>query len=298
MRKRCGFVSIVGPTNAGKSTIINALLGTELLITSSKPQTTRKRVRAIVTREDYQIIFVDTPGLHKPLHLLGEFLIDEAKKSLKNIDCIVYVKAADEPEVKPFEREVLSFLKTLNMPKLFVLNKMDVVKKDRAKEILEDLKEELDFFDSYLMVSAKRRENIDVLEQWIAAHLPEGEFLFPADITSDITVRELAEEYIREAIIKHVHQEVPHSVAVVIEEFKERGDTTYISANIYVERDGQKAIIIGKGGQMIKKIGKVARERIEMLLGTKVYLELWVKVREDWRYKKGALAEFGYKRRD
>ncbi len=296
MSKKCGFVTLVGPTNVGKSSIINALVGDKVSIVSAKPQTTRKRLKAILTEDNFQMIFIDSPGLHKPLHQLGEYIYQEATK-LDNVDVVVFVRGADKDEFEYGEEEILEKIEKLNYNgKIFVLNKVDLLKEEEYMQKIEEIKEKYPFFDDYIPVSATTGFNLDKLKETILKFLPEGEFLYPTDITAaDITVREIAAELIRETILDHFKQEIPHSVAVEILDFVEKPNITVIEANIYVERPTQKAIVIGKGGKMIKKVGTISREKLERFLNTKVFLKLWVKVKEDWRNKKGALAEFGYR---
>lgn len=293
---KCGFVAVVGKPNVGKSTLINSLVGQKIAPVSAKPQTTRRRQLGIVTRENYQIIFVDTPGLHIPRHKLGEFLNQEAEASCEGVDVIVWiVDVSSMPDEE--DQKVASFLRSLTPlpPVIMALNKVDLVPREileRRQHVFSEL-----FPEAHLIpLSATRGDGREELVEAIVAQLPAHPPEFPEDQLTDLYERDIAADLIREAVLHHLHQEVPHAVAVRIDEYKERGEGgAYIAATIFVEKESQKAIVIGEGGQMIKKIGIMARREIEAMSGRKVYLELRVKVLKNWRNNPAYLKRLGYK---
>jgi GTP-binding protein Era len=291
---RSGFVAVVGRPSVGKSTLVNACVGQKVAIVSKKPQTTRNRILGILTREDAQIIFVDTPGIHQPLHKLGEYMVKTAQKAVPDADLVLFVVDAS---VMPTEedRQVAHFLAQSRSPILLVLNKMDRLPADRVQPhsaAYLALRQSAD----WMMTSALRGQNLDKLLATIINHLPQGPRYFPAGQVTDVTERFIAGELVREQALRLLQQEVPYALAVVIDEFTERrADLTYIAATIYVEKDSQKGIVIGSGGKMLKDIGAAARREIEEMLGTKVFLELWVKVRAKWRQDDSALGHIGYR---
>jgi GTP-binding protein Era len=280
---------------------MNAYLGQKVAIVSEKPQTTRTRLLGILTLRRAQAIFVDLPGIHDPLHKLGEIMVETAISSVADADLILFVV---DVSVRPTEEDirVAGLLKERQekatggerVPVILALNKADLLApQDVAPHCEEYLA--LGDFDDWMLVSATRGDNRDELLELIIAHLPPGPRYYPEDEATDQRLRDIAAELVREQVLRHLHQEVPHAVAVVVEEFKERGpDMTYISANIFVEKESQKGIIIGSGGKMLKRIGKAARLEIGKLVGTRVYLELWVKVRPKWRRKEEELHRLGY----
>ena len=291
---RSGFVAVIGKPNVGKSTLMNAYLGQKVAIVSEKPQTTRWRIRGILTRPDAQIIFVDTPGIHQPKHKLGEFMVETATRAIPDADVILFV--VDVSEMPTAEDEQIARLieKYGRAPVILALNKADLLPPERVIPHT-DAYFKLVRHEDWMLVSATRGDNRDKLLDMIIAHLPEGPRYYPEDQITDQSVRTIAAELIREQVLHFTHQEVPHAVAVVVEDFKERGpNLTYISATIYVEKDSQKGIIIGKEGRMLKRIGQAARREIEALLGTQVYLDLWVKVRKKWRRREEELRRLGY----
>ncbi len=291
---RSGFVAVIGKPNVGKSTLMNAYLGQKVAIVSEKPQTTRWRIRGILTRPDAQVIFVDTPGIHQPKHKLGEFMVETATRAIPDADVILFV--VDVSEMPTAEDEQIARLieEHGRAPVILALNKADLLPPERVIPHT-DAYFKLVKHEDWMLVSATRGDNLDKLLDMIIAHLPEGPRYYPEDQITDQSVRTIAAELIREQVLHFTHQEVPHAVAVVVEDFKERGpNLTYISATIYVEKDSQKGIIIGKEGRMLKRIGQAARREIEALLGTKVYLDLWVKVRKKWRKKEEELRRLGY----
>ena len=291
---RSGFVAVIGKPNVGKSTLMNAYLGQKVAIVSEKPQTTRWRIRGILTRPDAQIIFVDTPGIHQPKHKLGEFMVETATRAIPDADVILFV--VDVSEMPTAEDEQIARLieKYGRAPVILALNKADLLPPERVIPHT-DAYFKLVRHEDWMLVSATRGDNRDKLLDIIIAHLPEGPRYYPEDQITDQPVRTIAAELIREQVLHFTHQEVPHAVAVVVEDFKERSpNLTYISATIYVEKDSQKGIIIGKEGRMLKRIGQAARREIEALLGTQVYLDLWVKVRKKWRRREEELRRLGY----
>jgi GTP-binding protein Era len=291
---RSGYVAVIGRPNVGKSTLINAYIGQKIAIVSPKPQTTRGRLLGFLTRGDAQVIFMDTPGIHAPRHKLDEVMVETARRAIPDADLVLFVVDAS---VLPTEEdvEIAESLKAQQHgPIILALNKADLLAP--ADVVL--------FTESYInlvnpagwmLVSATRGDNRDKLLDLLITHLPEGPRYYPPDEVTDQQVRDIAAELIREQALALLRDEVPHSVAVQVEEFKERDNgVTYISATIYVEKDSQKGIIVGKGGEMLRKIGAAARAEIQALLETRVYLELWVKVRKNWRKREGDVRRFGY----
>jgi len=292
---RSGFVAVIGRPNVGKSTLVNALVGRKVAIISPKPQTTRHRLRAVLTRPDAQIVFVDTPGIHKPRHRLGEIMVEAAEQALSDVDAVLFVMDAGKPP-GPGDEAVLDRLKAVRAPVLLVLNKVDLVAKPRLLPLIDTMQHKYPFAE-IVPVSALKGDNLERLVETLVRYLPEGPPYFPEDMVSDQPERIVLAELVREKVLRLTEQEVPHSVAVVVEEIAERPNgVTLVRAVIYVERDSQKAILIGEGGQMLKRIGRAAREEIEGQLGVKVFLELWVKVRPKWREDERYLREFGYGR--
>ena len=297
---RSGFAALIGRPNVGKSTLMNALLGQKVAIVSHRPQTTRNRILGIMTQPEFQIIFIDTPGIHRPRHELGRHMVTTAQRAIPDADVILFMV---DVSVKPTHQDRdIARLVTARAPEatvLLVLNKMDRLKPDEVEAHCEAywrLGGADDWYQDWMMTTATTGDNLDKLQEHIIAALPEGPRYYPGDQITDQTEREIAAELIREQVLRYTRQEVPHSVAVVVEEFKARTEAlTYVSANVFVERASQKGIIIGKKGQMLRKIGATARPQIERLTGTKVYLELWVKVSEGWRKDKRWLRRMGYK---
>ena len=297
---RSGFVAIIGKPNVGKSTLLNAYLGQKVAIVSPKPQTTRVRQLGILTRPDAQVIFIDTPGIHKPLHKLGDRMVESATQALDDADVLVFL--ADVSELPTDEdRRIAEMIhqRAGERPVLLALNKMDHLPPDKVKEHTEAywalLEGEPRLNWDWMMLSATRGDNRDKLLEMTIARLPEGPQYYPGDQVTDRTERQVAAELIREQVLRFARAEVPHAVAVVVESWdKRRTGAVHIGATVYVERDSQKAILIGKGGAMLKKIGAAARQEIERMTEARVFLELWVKVRQDWRAKDKDLAELGY----
>lgn len=293
---KSGFVTIIGRPNVGKSTLINRLLGERVSIISNKPQTTRNSIRYIYTTSEYQVVFIDTPGIHKPKHMLGEYMVKAATESLKGVDVVV-VMFDCSAEIGQADLHIAEVAGKVSAPVILVLNKIDKVPKSRLEQITASLIMHEDYFDSIIPISASTGENLEVLMKEIVKHLPEGPKYFPEDIYTDMPEKFIVSEIIREKILELTSEEVPHGTAVDIISMKEREnkDIIDIEATIYCEKDSHKGIIIGRHGNMLKEIGTRARMDIEGLLSCKINLQLWVKVKNDWRDNRTALRSFGYK---
>lgn len=293
---KSGFVAVLGRPNVGKSTLINQLMGTKIAATSPWPQTTRKSQMGILSLDDAQIIFVDTPGFHQPIHKLGEKMVKEALKTLEECDlCLLLVDISAEPSDEDRLLAQALFETKRNLPVILALNKADINSTEQ-NEINQKLYQEIIATADVVQISATRGDNMEELIGLIVSHLPEGPPFFPEDQLTDLYEREIAADLIREALLYNLRAEVPHSIAVRIDEFKDRDEnTTYIAATLFVERNSQKGIVIGQGGEKLKKIGIDARRKIEDLTGRSVYLSLRVKVRKNWRNDDAALNLFGYK---
>ena len=278
---KSGFVAIVGRPNAGKSTLVNQLVRRKVAIVSSRPQTTRNRIQGIVNREAAQVVLIDTPGLHKPGTVLGRQMINEIEAALEGIDVLALLLDASE-EFGRGDRRVLERANTFGGPAFLLLNKIDLIPKARLLPLMDACSREYDFAE-IIPISALTGNGLPLLLDKLIEHLPEGEPYFPSDQFTDQPERFLAAEIIREKAIGLTHHEVPHAIAVLVESFEESEKLIRIRAMIHVERDGQKGILIGKGGEMLKKIGTAARREIEELLGVKIFLELYVKVQPNWR---------------
>ena len=289
---RSGFVALAGRPNAGKSTLINSLIGEKVAIVSSKPQTTRSEIRGIYTDENCQIIFTDTPGIHKPKFRLESRMNKEAADVIQGVDLIYLVVDASVPYAKGDEF-VLNMVKNTGLPVFLVLNKMDKMKPEKIVKVIQQWQERYDFAE-YFPLSAKFGRSFEYLIKTTSKYLPEGDLLYPAEMTSDGAENFRIAELIREKILTQTEDEVPHAAAVLIENKEFKKDKVYIQAMILVERDSQKGIMIGKQGQMLKKIGSLAREDIEKLLGKKVFLELFVRVESEWRSRDARITEYGY----
>lgn len=297
---RTGFIGIIGRPNVGKSTLLNAILGEKIAITTDKPQTTRNTIRGIYTdipEGDYdkgvQMVFIDTPGIHKPHSKLGSFMTEAAINTFKEVDVILFL--VDEPLGRgPGDKYILEMLKEVKTPKLLIINKIDRMGPEEFRGIYEEYSG-MGVFDDVLGTSALEGKNVKALLSRIEEFLEEGPMYFPEDMITDHPERFIVSEIIREKLLLYLQDEVPHGVAVEIESYAEEKNITKIGAVIYCERKSHKGIIIGKEGKKLKGIGKSARLEIEALLGTKVFLELWVKVKENWRDSDFALSNFGYK---
>lgn len=289
---RSGYVSLIGRPNVGKSTLLNVFLGQKVAITTEKPQTTRNRIQGIKTYDDAQIIFIDTPGIHDPAHMLGESMVRTARNSMKEIDVVLFV--IDPGASIKKDKVILESIKKTGVPVILVINKLDRIKKPELLLIIDDYKG-LFSFKEIIPVSAIQENGIDILLENIRKYLPFGPKYYPDELFTDQIERFMVAEIIREKIMERTYEEIPYSSAVEILDWNEREDgVILLNANIYVEKEGQKGIIIGRKGKMLKTIGTLARKDIERLLDTKVFLELWVKVRKGWRDNKNALSELGY----
>lgn len=290
---KSGFVAILGRPNVGKSTFLNQVMGQKIAIMSDKPQTTRNKIMGIYTTPEEQIVFIDTPGIHKPHNALGDFMVQAAYSTLRECDVVLFMVAADEPR-STGEDMIIDRLKRAEVPVILVINKIDKVHPDRLFEKVADYTEQMEFAE-VVPISALQGSNTDTLLNILTDKLVQGPKYFPDDQITDHPERFIVSEMVREKILLLTREEVPHSIAVVTESMKrDEFDKMHIAVTIYVERKSQKGIILGKGGSMIKKIGQLARRDIELMLGDKVYLETWVKVKEDWRDKKIDLSDFGY----
>jgi len=292
---RSGFVAVMGRACVGTSTLLNACVRQKVAIVSDKPQTTRNRILGILTRPEAQLIFVDTPGLHRPMHKLGEYMVDIARAAVPDADVVLFMV---DVSVAPTDEDRLAadyLAQQCHAPILLVLNKMDHLRPDKVTPHVEAYRA-LGTFDDWMMTSASRGENLDKLLEQIIARLPPGPRYYPEGQITDVTERFVAGELVREQVLRSLRQEVPHAIAVVVDEFKERSEEMiYIAATVFVEKESQKGIVIGSGGSMLKQIGSAAREQIEHELGTKAFLELHVKVRPKWRRDEAALRNVGYK---
>ena len=291
---KCGFIAIIGRPNVGKSTLLNQILEQKIVIATNKAQTTRKRIKGIYTTENSQLIFVDTPGIHKPLNKLGEFLLDEAKISVPDSDVILFLVDVSTPAGKGDKWIVENVLKTSSVPVIMVLNKTDKASPKKIDENILSYKTLYPDYSQIVRISAKTGKNKSKLVSAIIDILPEGEFLYPDDIVTEENMRSITEEIVREKILINTSDEIPHSVAVKVEEYKECDDIDKIQATIFCETKSQKGILIGKSGNLLKTIGTQARLDIEKIVEKKVFLGLQVKVEKDWRKKDKILKSFGY----
>lgn len=298
MTFKSGFVAILGRPNVGKSTFLNYVMGQKIAIMSDKAQTTRNKIMGIYTTDKEQIVFIDTPGIHKPKTALGDFMVESAYSTLREVDTVLFMVPADEKRGKGDDM-IMERLKQANVPVILVVNKIDKVHPDQVLEQIDDFRHQMDFKE-IVPISATQGNNVNRLMEILKENLDEGFQYFPADQITDHPERFLVSEMIREKVLLLTREEIPHSVAVVIESMKrdELTDKVHIRATIMVERDSQKGIIIGKQGAMLKKIGSMARRDIELMLGDKVFLETWVKVKKNWRDKKLDLADFGYNQKE
>lgn len=290
---KSGFVAVVGRPNVGKSTLINHIIKQKVTIVSDKAQTTRNKILCIHTDEHCQIVFLDTPGIHKPKHKLGEFMDETAYASLKDIDAVLFLISGNEKK-GPGDMFVLDKIRGTKVPVFLLINKVDLMTKEEiAAKIIEYSK--LYDFDQIIPISAKTGTNVEAVLEELQKLLPEGPKYFPDDMITDQPERLLVAEIIREKLLLSLRDEVPHSIAVYTEEMKQRSkDKVYIRATVFVERDSQKRIVIGKNGSILKTVGQQARQEIENLLGSSVFLDIWVKVKRDWRDKAAILSELGY----
>ena len=293
---KSGFAAIIGRPNVGKSTLMNCLIGQKIAITSNKPQTTRNRIQTVYTSKEGQIVFVDTPGIHKAKNRLGDYMVNIAQRSLNEVDVILWLV---EPSsfIGAGERHIIEQLGRVSVPVILVINKIDTVKREELLGFIDTYRKEMDFAE-IVPVSALKNDNTEELIKCIMAYLPCGPAFFDEDTITDQPERQLVAELVREKALRALDEEVPHGIAVTIERMKYRKGIVDIDANIVCEKDSHKGIIIGKQGSMLKKIGTGARRDIENLLGIRVNLQLWVKVKKDWRDSDFLLKNFGYNPKD
>lgn len=293
---RSGFVAIVGRPNVGKSTFLNRVVGQKIAIMSDKAQTTRNKIQGVYTTDDAQIVFIDTPGIHKPKNKLGDFMMDSALSALKEVDAVLLMVNASERRGAG-DNFIIDRLKDVHKPIYLLINKIDTITPDDVMAIIEQYKNALPFKEVF-PISALQGNNVPELLTSLIKELPNGPQYYPKDQMTDHPERFVVSELIREKVLQMTRQEIPHSTAVYVESIKNQDDVLHIQATIIVERDGQKAIVIGKGGSMLKKIGTLARKDIENMMGNKVFLELWVKVEAHWRDKANLLNSYGYKKKN
>ncbi len=291
--KKTAFIAIVGRPNVGKSTLLNAILGEKIAIVSKKPQTTRNRITGIYTKDDDQFVFLDTPGMHRPRTRLGSYMVRETQNAVAEVDAAVLVVEARE-SVGDIEADLLRRFRSQKLPAVLVINKTDTATPEAIAKTILAYSAAYDF-DAVVPISAKNRRGVDTVLDECARYLGEGMWFFPEDEVTDQPERQIAAEIIREKLLRHLDEEIPHGTAVVIEEFKEERDILRIRAEIYCEKESHKGIIVGKGGATLKKIGTHAREDMEAFFGIKVFVDLWVKVKENWRDRSALLQNFGYR---
>ncbi|MYL33435.1 GTPase Era [Pontibacillus yanchengensis] len=291
---KSGFISIIGRPNVGKSTFMNRVIGQKIAIMSDKAQTTRNKIQGVYTSEDAQLVFLDTPGIHKPKHKLGNFMVNTAEQTLNEVDLVLFMINAKEGFGRGDEF-IINMLQKVKQPVYLIINKIDQVHPDELLPIIEEYRTKYEFAE-IIPISALEGNNVDHLLQTMVSKMPEGPQYYPEDQITDHPERFVIGELIREKALHLTHEEIPHSIAVAIDSIEEReeNDKVYVQATIVTERPSQKGIIIGKQGKMLKEIGQRAREDIEALLGTKIYLDLWVKVQKDWRNRPSQLQDFGY----
>lgn len=290
--KKSGFVAVIGRPNVGKSTLSNRIIGQKIAITSNKPQTTRDRIRTVYTSDKGQIVFLDTPGIHKAKNRLGEYMMKVAKRSISEVDLILWLVEAED-KIGPGDKRIAQELSSVNIPVILVINKTDTKRKDELFAIIDRFKDLFDFAE-IVPVSALKGDNVDVLIDQIFKYLPEGVPFYDEDTVTDQPVRQIVAELIREKALGCLSDEIPHGIAVTIETMEYKENIVNIDATIICEKESHKGIIIGKGGGMLKKIGSAARYEIERLVERKVNLKLWIKVRKYWRTSDMMLKNFGY----
>lgn len=291
---KSGFIAVIGRPNVGKSTLINSLIGQKVVIMSDKPQTTRNKILCILTQPDAQFVFIDTPGVHKPMHRLGEIMERTVENTLKEVDAIIFVVDVTE-KIGAGERYIVERLRQTRRPIILGLNKIDLVPRDALLPVIDTYSKEYDF-KAIVPISAKDEENLEALLDEAKKYMPEGPEYYPEDMVTDQPERLIVAELVREKALELTRDEVPHAIACDVDEMtKRKNGDVYIRATIYCERDSQKGIIIGAHGSMLKEIGKRARRDIEALLGSKAFLDLWVKVQRDWRDRESALKNLGFK---
>ena len=292
---KSGFISIVGRPNVGKSTLLNYIMGEKLSIVSNKPQTTRNNIQTILTGDDFQMIFVDTPGIHKPKHKLGEFMVNSAKESTKDVDLVLFLTNPDD-EIGRGDKFILETLKNKKCPVFLVLNKVDENTQDRVAKSLAMYSEAFEF-DEIIPISAIKGKNVDTLLELMKKAMPEGPKYYPDDMITDVQEKFVVSEIVREKALRCLRDEVPHGIAVDIIQMKQKENGTYhIEVDLICEKDSHKGIIIGKNGQTLKRIGETSRYELERFLHAKVNIKIWVKVRKEWRDNQLLLKELGYKK--
>ena len=292
---KSGFIAIIGRPNVGKSTFLNKVIGQKIAIMSDKAQTTRNKIQGVLTRDDSQMVFIDTPGIHKPKHRLGDFMMKIAENTLNEVDAVLFMINAKEG-YGAGDQFIINRLEKVNSPVFLIINKIDLVHPEKLLSLIDEYKDK-GKFEEIIPISALEGNNINHLLDELLKHLPEGPQYYPADQVTDHPERFIITELIREKALHMTREEIPHSIAVVMENMEKRDDgKIHIRATIVTERGTQKGIIIGKQGSMLKNIGTQARKDIETLLGSKVYLELWVKVKKDWRNKQSQLHELGFRK--
>ena len=292
---KSGFVTIVGRPNVGKSTLLNQIMGEKLSIVSNKPQTTRNNIQTILTGDNYQIVFVDTPGIHKPKHKLGEFMVNSAKESIKEVDLVLFLINPDE-EIGRGDKFILEALRQQKSPVFLVVNKVDENSHDKVAKTLQMYSSEYDFKE-IIPISALKGKNVDTLVGLMKDYLPEGPQYYPEDMITDVQERFIVSEIVREKALRNLRDEVPHGIAVDVIQMKQKENGTYhIEVDLICEKDSHKGIIIGKNGVSLKKIGETSRYEIERFLRAKVNIKIWVKVRKEWRDNNLLLKELGYKK--
>ena len=289
---KSGFAALIGRPNVGKSTLMNCIIGQKIAITSNKPQTTRNRIQTVYTSEEGQIVFVDTPGIHKAKNKLGDYMVSVAEKSLKDVDVILWLVEPTD-YIGAGEQHIIEQLKKVKVPVILVINKIDTVKREQLLVYIDAYRKQMDF-DEIVPVSALKDDNTDTLIQLIMKYLPYGPAFYDEDTITDQPTRQIVAELIREKVLRSINEEIPHGVAVTIEAMKYGKNIVNIDATIICEKNSHKGIIIGKGGTMLKKIGSLARPEIEDLLEQHVNLQLWVKVKKDWRDSDYLIKNFGY----
>jgi GTP-binding protein Era len=290
---KSGFVTLIGRPNVGKSTLMNHLIGQKIAITSNKPQTTRNKIQTVYTDERGQIVFLDTPGIHKSKNKLGDYMVGVAQRTLNEVDIAVWLVEPTD-YIGAGERHIIEQLKKAKCPVFLVINKIDTVKREQLLPFIDTYRKELDFAE-VIPVSAMKGDNCDVLLEQLFKYLPYGDLFYDEETVTDQPIRQIASELIREKALRLLSDEIPHGIAVTIEQMKDRGGIYDVDATIYCERESHKGIIIGKGGAMLKQIGSKARPEIEAMLESQVNLRLWVKVKKDWRDSDLLLKNFGYR---
>lgn len=294
--RRTGFIAIVGRPNVGKSTLLNAILGEKVAIVSSKPQTTRNRITGIHTIGEDQYIFLDTPGMFRSRNSLGDYMVKAANSTMQQADAVILVADVTKP-IGDIEKNVIQYLKKNNVPGVLVLNKIDLCRREQIAESIASYASQHNF-DAVVPICAKNNKGVNEVLEECSQFLSESDFFFPEDIVTDQSERQVAAEVIREKLLRTLNKEVPHGIAVVIEDFKDEGSLISIRAEIYCEKASHKGIIVGKNGEELKRVGSYARADLEMIFNTKVYLNLWVKVKENWRDTQRGITDLGYREDD